>query len=59
MLRYTLIVWLLALLAGLSTLVEADRALQRIESAMPEDIRRQENFDAAESSRAFRWRPQL
>ena len=53
MLRYTLIVWLLALLAGLSTPVEADRALQRIESAMPEDIRRQENFDAAESSGLF------
>ena len=53
MLRYTLIVWLLALLAGLSTPVEADRALQRIESAMPEDIRRQENFDAAESAGLF------
>ena len=53
MLRYTLIVWLLALLAGLSTTVEADRALQRIESAMPEDIRRQENFDAAESAGLF------
>ncbi len=53
MLRHTLIVGLLLLLTGLSATVAEGRGLQRIESAVPEDIRRQENFDAAESAGLF------
>ena len=53
MLRYTLIAWLSLILAGFSTTAGADRALQRIEGAVPDGIRRQENFDAAESAGLF------
>ena len=53
MLRYTLIAWLLLILAGFSTTAGADRGLQRIEGAVPDEIRRQENFDAAESAGLF------
>ena len=53
MLRYTLIVGLLLFLTGFSTAVDTDHALQRIEGAVPDETRRQENFDAAESAGLF------
>ena len=53
MLRHTFVVWLLLLLTGFSATLAEDRGLQRIDTAVPEDIRRQVNFDAAESAGLF------
>ena len=53
MLQYTLIVWLLLLLTGVTTVVEADRGALRIKGVVPEAIRQQEKFDAAESAGLF------
>ena len=54
MLQYTLIAWLVLLLTtGVSTSVEANRGASRIDGAVPDDVRQQENFDAAESAGLF------